>query len=59
MRPYPEIEVVGPTYWLLPPALFSDPTHTNPAGAREYTTRLWHLLEDRLRPSATPVAASR
>lgn len=59
MRPYPEIEVVGPTYWLLPPALFSDPTHTNPAGAREYTTRLWRLLEDRLRPPAAPVAASR
>ena len=57
MQPYPEIEVVGPTYWLLPPALFSDPTHTNPAGAREYTTRLWNLLRDRLQPAA--VAASR
>ena len=54
----PEIEVVGPTYWLLPPALFSDPTHTNPAGAREYTTRLWNLLRDRLQPAAAPVAAA-
>ena len=58
LRPYPEIEVVGPTYWLLPPALFSDPTHTNPAGAREYTTRLWNLLRDRLQPAAAPVAAA-
>lgn len=58
LRPYPEIEVVGPTYWLLPPALFSDPTHTNPAGAREYTTRLWDLLQDRLQPAAAPVAAA-
>lgn len=58
LRPYPEIEVVGPTYWLLPPALFSDPTHTNPAGAREYTNRLWDLLRDRLQPAAAPVAAA-
>jgi hypothetical protein len=58
LRPYPEIEVVGPTYWLLPPALFSDPTHTNPAGAREYTTRLWNLVRERLQTAAAPVAAA-
>lgn len=57
LQPYTEIEVVGPTYWLLPPALFSDPTHTNPVGAREYTTRLWNLLRDRLQPAA--VASTR
>lgn len=59
LRPYPEIEVVGPTYWLLPPAMFSDPTHTNPAGAREYTTLLWHLLADRLRPPGPAGVASK
>ena len=59
LRAHPEIEVVGPTYWLLPPALFSDPTHTNPAGARDYTARLWHLLADRLQAPASTVAASR
>ncbi len=59
LKSYPEIEVIGPTYWLLPPAMFSDPTHTNPTGAREYTTRLWHLLADRLQAPASTVAALR
>jgi hypothetical protein len=59
MQPYPEIEVVGPAYWLLPPTLFSDPAHTNPDGAREYTTRLWNLLRDRLQPAAIAAIAAR
>ena len=59
MQPYPEIEVVGPTYWLLPPTLFSDPTHTNPDGAREYTARLWNLLRDRLQPATVTASAAR
>jgi hypothetical protein len=39
------IRLCGPDYWVLPPRYFSDPDHLNPDGAREYTERLWRLVE--------------
>jgi hypothetical protein len=38
------VEVLGPDYWLLPNAMFSDPLHLNPEGARCYTRLLWELV---------------
>lgn len=40
----PLIRVLGPDYFMYPPALFADPQHMNPAGARAYTADLAKLL---------------
>lgn len=45
ISPTPHIAVVGPHYWLMPPASFSDPVHTNIPGSEEYTRRLAQLLQ--------------
>jgi hypothetical protein len=38
------IVVLGPDYWTFSNRFFSDPMHTNPEGARLYTTKLWELF---------------
>lgn len=38
------IQLCGPDYWVFPPEYFSDSSHLNPEGAREYTERLWRLV---------------
>jgi hypothetical protein len=39
-----DIRIVGPDYWVYPPADFSDPVHMNPAGATAYTHDLAQLI---------------
>ncbi|HEV2156693.1 hypothetical protein [Bradyrhizobium sp.] len=41
----PLIRVLGPDYFIYPPALFADPQHMNPAGAHAYTADLAKLLK--------------
>nr|WP_157872549.1 hypothetical protein [Bradyrhizobium sp. ORS 278] len=41
----PSIQVVGPDYFLYPPAMFSDPQHMNLSGAMAYTSDLAKLLK--------------
>lgn len=41
----PLIRVLGPDYFIYPPALFADPQHMNPTGALAYTTDLAKLLK--------------
>jgi hypothetical protein len=50
------IQVCGPDYWVLPPKYFSDPAHLNPEGAREYTERLWRLLDPFFKSGASSMA---
>lgn len=52
------IQLCGPDYWVFPPRYFSDPVHLNPEGAREYTERLWRLLEPVLKETS-PLPARR
>lgn len=40
------VQALGPDYYLLPNAWFSDPVHLNPQGAVRYTKKLWELLQD-------------
>ncbi len=42
---HPLIRVLGPDYFTYPPALFADPQHVNPTGARVYTADLARLLK--------------
>lgn len=41
----PLIRVLGPDYFIYPPALFADPQHMNPTGAAVYTADLAKLLK--------------
>lgn len=41
----PYIAVIGPHYWLMSPASFSDPVHTNIPGSEDFTRRLAQLLQ--------------
>ncbi|HXH45163.1 MAG TPA: hypothetical protein VNK51_15095 [Bradyrhizobium sp.] len=41
----PLIRVFGPDYFTYPPALFADPQHMNPTGAKVYTADLARLLK--------------
>jgi hypothetical protein len=41
-------KVLGPDYFLYPNRLFSDQTHLNTEGAREYTQALFQLVNDQL-----------
>ncbi len=41
--------VVGPNYFSYPPALFNDPIHLNPDGAKAYTADLYNLIAPHLR----------
>jgi hypothetical protein len=43
--------VLGPDYWLLPNADFSDPVNLNRDGAEDYTRKLWELVGSELLPS--------
>lgn len=36
--------IIGPDYWLYPPAQYSDPVHMNPQGATAYTRDLAQLV---------------
>lgn len=45
---YPYFTVLGPSYFLFPPDLFSDPVHLNPRGALLYTRELARLLRPHL-----------
>lgn len=38
------IRIIGPDYWIYPPADFSDPVHLNPGGATAYTHDLAQLI---------------
>jgi hypothetical protein len=38
------VRLIGPDYWLYPPADFSDPVHLNPIGADRYTRDLARLM---------------
>jgi hypothetical protein len=42
---HPLIRVLGPDYFIYPPALFADPQHMNPRGALAYTADLARLLK--------------
>jgi hypothetical protein len=39
-----DMRVLGPDYWVYPPADFSDPVHLNPGGAAKYTHDLAQLV---------------
>ena len=40
----PDVRVIGPDYYLLPPPDFSDPVHLNPSGSAAYSRRLAELV---------------
>jgi hypothetical protein len=42
---HPLIRVLGPDYFIYPPALFADPQHMNPAGTQVYTADLARFLK--------------
>jgi hypothetical protein len=46
--PLPRLRVVGPAYYLYPPAMFSDPVHLNPHGAAAYTSAVAALFKQLL-----------
>jgi hypothetical protein len=39
-----DFRIIGPDYWIYPPADYSDPVHLNPAGATAYTHDLAQLI---------------
>ncbi|WP_132013654.1 MULTISPECIES: hypothetical protein [unclassified Bradyrhizobium] len=45
MSEWPLIRVIGPDYFVYPPALFADPQHMNPSGAKVFTADLARLLK--------------
>ncbi|AOB31285.1 hypothetical protein AKI39_12175 [Bordetella sp. H567] len=43
---HPDMRIIGPDYWIYPPADYADSVHLNPVGASEYTRDLARLVAD-------------
>lgn len=41
----PDVRIIGPDYYLMPPPSFSDPVHLNPQGAKAYSLYLAALFD--------------